>query len=503
MAVPVLCINRTVDRDRWAHFLQAAETLGITPIRIPAVDAHSAAFAAPLYADLIAEHFWGEPDIKPGALGCFLSHRRAWQHVLENDLDHALICEDDVRLTAIAETVLSDVIDNTADMVFANDRMAPFAKNAPLAPLVDVIDNIGSAEPGVFRAPGADCYILNRHGAEMLLTRTAEHRIICGVDWALVSAGLPRAALPEPEGDLTASPAREFHFLRNALPPADPPLRAFVAAKPLATLDREAPSVLSHRITRSIKDFVKIDSKLTHSEYVSTLLLGGAALNFAGRSGNDPVMAAHRFGRVWEADALSALLARFPEGGTFVDVGAHLGNHSVVVARLGAAARVIAVEPNLEITRLLWTNLALNHVLERVEIRGPGLALGKAEGAGWLLRNRRKSSETMVKSDLPEAARAKAEKVRLTTGDALVGEEPVDALKIDTSGTEIEVLRGFSSVVERQRPMLLIDHAVGQQERVMRVLEGAEYRLEATYPSERKNRASSLILPARRRDGGR
>jgi FkbM family methyltransferase len=214
-------------------------------------------------------------------------------------------------------------------------------------------------------------------------------------------------------------------------------------------------------------------------------------------------MAAHRFGRLWDADALSALIALFPEGGTLVDVGAHLGNHAIAVARLAGAGRVIAVEPNGEITRLLWTNLALNHVLDRVEIRGPGLALGKADGTGWLVRNRRKSSETMVKADLPEEARAKAEKVQITTGDALIGETAVDAIKIDTSGTEIEVLRGLSGVLDRQRPLLLIDHGSGQADRIMRLLDGLAYRLDATYPTERKNRVSSLILPVPRLGDGR
>lgn len=503
MTVPVLCINRVVDRTRWDGFCEAAETVGITPVRIPAIDAHAAGFAAPLYADLIGTQFWGGTDIKPGALGCFLSHRRAWQYVVEGDSDYTLICEDDVRLTAMPSTALADVIDNTPDLVFANDRMTHWAGgHGATTPLADVIANIAKAETGAFKAPGADCYVLRREAAAVLLDRTATHRIVCGVDWALISAGLTHGDLPD-LSDRTGSPNEELAFLRDAVPPADPPLNAVVLNEALATLDRTEPSVLGHRTKRPISELLKIDTKLTHSEYTSTVLLGGAVLNFAGRSGNDPVMAAHRFGRLWDADALSALVARFPEGGTFVDIGAHLGNHAAAIARLAGAGRVIAVEPNAEITRLLWTNMALNHVLDRVEIRGPGVALGKTEGRGWLLRNRRKSSETMVKSDLPEEARAKAEEVRILTGDALIGDTPVDAIKIDTSGTEVEVLRGLSEVLEQQRPMLLVDHGTGQETRILKVLDGADYRLEATFASERKNRASSLILPVRRRGAGR
>lgn len=45
-------------------------------------------------------------DLVPGEVGCFLSHRRAWQQILDNGLDYALVLEDDVHLApGFAETV--------------------------------------------------------------------------------------------------------------------------------------------------------------------------------------------------------------------------------------------------------------------------------------------------------------------------------------------------------------------------------------------------------------
>ncbi len=36
--------------------------------------------------------------LSPGEVGCFLSHRRCWQHIVDADWDYALIVEDDLAL---------------------------------------------------------------------------------------------------------------------------------------------------------------------------------------------------------------------------------------------------------------------------------------------------------------------------------------------------------------------------------------------------------------------
>jgi len=45
-------------------------------------------------------------------IACFLSHRRAWQYIVENDLDYGLIIEDDVRLLSEFELALNLALNN-------------------------------------------------------------------------------------------------------------------------------------------------------------------------------------------------------------------------------------------------------------------------------------------------------------------------------------------------------------------------------------------------------
>ena len=244
----------------------------------------------------------------------------------------------------------------------------------------------------------------------------------------------------------------------------------------------------------------KRESVVTHAEAISTIRIGTVHLNFACRSGPDPVMEAHRSGQIWDEPGLNALLIRFPEGGTFVDIGAHSGNHAVIMAKLGAAARVLAIEPNEEIHRLLRTNLRINGVAECLELHKPLVGLASKPGQAWLLRNRRRSSETMVKADVSAKEGDPLDAVDLITGDEWLVATKVDAIKIDTSGSEVDVVKGLKQTLKDQQPAVLLDHAAQSLERIERLAAEIGYQVECTVEAGRKNRASSLLIP-RRGDG--
>ncbi|MEP2716139.1 glycosyltransferase family 25 protein [Pseudophaeobacter sp.] len=49
--------------------------------------------------DLHSPHYPFSP-LSPGEIGCFLSHRRCWQRIIDENWDYALIVEDDLALEA-------------------------------------------------------------------------------------------------------------------------------------------------------------------------------------------------------------------------------------------------------------------------------------------------------------------------------------------------------------------------------------------------------------------
>lgn len=495
MTLPVLVINRAQDAERLDAFRQSASKFGVDAIRVDALDAHRPNFPFTLYADLLRDRFWDSDQIKPGAIGCFLSHRRAWQHVVDNDLPMALICEDDAGFLASAERLprIAKMLPDF-DLVFANARLAAWCSAAgeyDLKPLAQVLEDLaklgGPKGLGLKPTPGGDCYLVSNTGAAALLGQTKKQGILCGVDWAMVwnSAGTL--------SDDVQQAFPELQILSSNAPP-DAPLNAYVLADPIAD-QRNGPSVLKHAISLPIAELLKRESTISHAEAVSTIRIGQSSLCFACRSGPDPVMEAHRSGQIWDEAGLCALLAKFPNGGVFVDIGAHSGNHSAVMATLGGAGRVLAIEANPEIHRLLRTNMTINGALDRFVLHPSGIALASKPGRGWLIRNRRRSSETMVKLERPTGEVDPSASVELITGDQMLAGETVHAIKIDTSGSEVDVLKGLTETLKQHHPQILLDHASQSVDRIIRLADDVSYRVASTHASGRKNRSSSLLIP--------
>ncbi|MEM7743133.1 MAG: glycosyltransferase family 25 protein [Pseudomonadota bacterium] len=246
MTLPVLVINRAADDDRLDRFRQSAERFRIGFQVISALDGHDADFPFAEYADLIGDAFWGEPEIKPGAIGCFLSHRLAWQTLLDAGHERALVCEDD----AVFHVGLGEIdeIASGADVVFANSRMSAWAQAAgyaaatPLPVVVSTLAALGGARAlSLKAAPGADAYVLTASGARRLLEITARQGIVCGVDWAMLRAALPGV------DDQMAQSFQELELLRDLA--TSPPVAAMVLTKPLAGQADGMPSTIRHRVT--------------------------------------------------------------------------------------------------------------------------------------------------------------------------------------------------------------------------------------------------------------
>ncbi len=144
---------------------------------------------------------------------------------------------------------------------------------------------------------------------------------------------------------------------------------------------------------------------------------------------------------------LEAALVRaaLPAGGTLVDVGANIGFFTLVgAACVGAAGRVVALEPDPRIAAVLRQNVAMNglpHVrvmqVAAADTAGMAVLAGFSEAAGnW------------GTSSLSHATPAGAPtfEVRCAPLDQLMDEAEVasaDLVKVDVEGAEHRVLRGM------------------------------------------------------------
>ncbi len=109
-------------------------------------------------------------DLRAAEIGCFLSHRRCWQKIVNEDLPHALVFEDDAALDAtIATGALKMAEAHIQDAGFIQLPVRPVEGNPPV---VAEKDGVRLTRPTVIplRLSGQ---LISRSAARELLRLTA------------------------------------------------------------------------------------------------------------------------------------------------------------------------------------------------------------------------------------------------------------------------------------------------------------------------------------------
>lgn len=139
-------------------------------------------------------------------------------------------------------------------------------------------------------------------------------------------------------------------------------------------------------------------------------------------------------------------------GGTFLDVGACIGNHSLFFAVACAAEHVIAFEPSADLAAYFREVMKLNGLEERVELIE--MAAGEKEGTVRFEGARAKNIGMGKVSD-----RGVVE-VPVTTIDRVIRERKlrdIALVKIDVEGYNVPVLRGARRMLEARRPDVFVE----------------------------------------------
>ncbi len=219
---------------------------------------------------------------------------------------------------------------------------------------------------------------------------------------------------------------------------------------------------------------------------VFTKVSHGAAsfrLPYTGR--NAGIERAHTRGQFYEHEELAYLAARFPRGMRIVDAGANTGNHTVFFAGVMQAQIVRPIEPDPRSAAALRCAVAANG-LANVALDGLGTAVGAAPG-----RMRSVVSEAGglgATRLVPDAAG----EVPVAPLDAVVG-GPVDLLKIDVEGMEMDVLAGAEGLIARERPAMFVEVADGTTAAFLAWTDCHGYCLEKLFPD--KEHCNFVVVP--------
>jgi len=177
---------------------------------------------------------------------------------------------------------------------------------------------------------------------------------------------------------------------------------------------------------------------------------------------NDLVSAAILSSGEWEPLTWHALEPHVSAGGTFVDVGAHIGWYSLKAAKaVGPAGRVIAIEPNRETLLTLQGNIRASGAgaiimvapvaCSDTETTLTFYAASRANTGESSLSLANASQTGQVSGAYPVRARRLDDIVREA------GVTRVDVVKIDVEGAEFLVLEGAAKTLDRYRPVLSVE----------------------------------------------
>lgn len=157
----------------------------------------------------------------------------------------------------------------------------------------------------------------------------------------------------------------------------------------------------------------------------------------------------------WSDAEVGLLEQLLPKGATVVEVGAHLGVHTVPLAKhVGAEGRVLAFEPQGPIFALLSENLRENGV---AWVEADRAAVGARKGHVHLPAIDYAAPEGNFGGASPLNGSEAGARVRLVTIDSLKLER-LDLLKADVEGMEAEVVRGATETIRRCRPVLYLEN---------------------------------------------
>jgi glycosyl transferase family 25 len=164
MRIFVINLDRRV--DRLAAISTAMSKAGLEFDRVSAVDGKQVNFSD-VARPWLAKWYIGR-RLAAGAVGCFLSHRKIWREMLENNISQALILEDDATLVDWDPRILEiDLQDLDLDLLrIGANHLHNLVTQKPLRQTsIRVLERSLSTEP----TAGAGAYIISLDGARKCL----------------------------------------------------------------------------------------------------------------------------------------------------------------------------------------------------------------------------------------------------------------------------------------------------------------------------------------------
>ncbi|GBQ19221.1 hypothetical protein AA12717_0177 [Gluconacetobacter sacchari DSM 12717] len=158
----------------------------------------------------------------------------------------------------------------------------------------------------------------------------------------------------------------------------------------------------------------------------------------------------------WEPAETAFILSILRKGGTFIDIGAHIGWFTILGAhKVGPEGRVYAFEPRPAIFERLRASVEANGFQDRCILHCAALSdTAGTVSMATFSREFNSGHAVMVSGTIPEDA-SLVEDIPTIVLDGLAWDRRIDLIKIDVEGAEALVLRGGRALLLRDRPIIV------------------------------------------------
>jgi FkbM family methyltransferase len=157
---------------------------------------------------------------------------------------------------------------------------------------------------------------------------------------------------------------------------------------------------------------------------------------------------------LYEAPLARFFIRSLSTDSVVLDIGAYIGQYTLLAAKYSPAGRVIALEPHPESYQRLLANIALNRL---GNVQALNLAAGQRAERVPLLLSDQPFNSRLLPTSRSDDGMADVEVVPV---DQIVREAVlprVDVMKIDVEGAEGPVLRGAYETLSRFHPIVIVE----------------------------------------------
>jgi len=166
--IPIIIINLDDSIERWESLSKQLSHIGLNPIRLAGtLGCALSEQDKSIWANHKKNRKQHHRNLTDGEIGCYISHYRAWEKIVEDNISACILLEDDLNVdpgfTSAIETI--ETLPKSWDLIKLYDgRPTPFYHSTP-------IDNEFSVGNYKTVPNGCQAYAVSLTGAKKLLAR--------------------------------------------------------------------------------------------------------------------------------------------------------------------------------------------------------------------------------------------------------------------------------------------------------------------------------------------